>query len=242
MALFPFFANNINNECSICLTSIDNKKKDLNCMHSFHTNCIDEWLKTNNSCPLCRNIIKSKEPVQNVIINITLNPPPRNTNNKNTILIFFIILCIGYLAATVYNLYNMIITSNYINGIIKNLNETELGDHNHNTYSSWVLVSYDFVYIVLFSVVNYFLLNKEICKKSCTSCSNSGFCVLLAILYTSNFILRYSFVSNLNSYLNDKTINFDQLYSHNMNESIMIFGIFMGCKIFSGILALFYTI
>jgi hypothetical protein len=240
MAFLLCSANN-KLECSICLTSIDNKKTDLNCTHSFHTNCINEWFKTNKSCPLCRKIAKIKEKI--VVINI-----PKQTHRDNKFIWkkiaigLFFILCIGYLTATVYNLYNMMITSNYINRIIKHLNDTELGDHNHNTYSPWVLVIYDFVYIILFSVANFFLLNKESCKKTCTRCSNGGFCVLLAILYISNFILRYSFVSNLNSYLNDKTINFDQSYNDNMNQSVIIFGIFMGCKIFSGMFALLYII
>ncbi|XP_030530450.1 putative RING-H2 finger protein ATL12 [Rhodamnia argentea] len=44
-------------ECSICLS----KFRDIEllrllpkCKHAFHTACIDQWLESNSSCPLCR--------------------------------------------------------------------------------------------------------------------------------------------------------------------------------------------
>ena len=42
--------------CSICL---DNYKKEdilneLKCGHKYHNTCIDDWIKNNNNCPLCR--------------------------------------------------------------------------------------------------------------------------------------------------------------------------------------------
>jgi len=45
-------------ECSICLNgnldcSIDS------CKHKFHYNCIKEWSKTSNTCPLCRKVFLS---------------------------------------------------------------------------------------------------------------------------------------------------------------------------------------
>lgn len=44
--------------CPICLS--DYQPKDTvrsipECNHYFHVDCIDEWLKLNGSCPLCRN-------------------------------------------------------------------------------------------------------------------------------------------------------------------------------------------
>lgn len=44
-------------QCSICLSCLieGEKVKVLpTCNHSFHPECIDEWLKTHSSCPLCR--------------------------------------------------------------------------------------------------------------------------------------------------------------------------------------------
>jgi hypothetical protein len=48
------------NTCSICLEQIKKRQKfrALPCSntvnHRFHTKCIDQWLKNNNSCPECR--------------------------------------------------------------------------------------------------------------------------------------------------------------------------------------------
>lgn len=47
-------------ECSICLEKykVNDKIMDLKCRHSFHKDCINHWLKNNNTCPQCReNII-----------------------------------------------------------------------------------------------------------------------------------------------------------------------------------------
>ena len=47
-------------ECSICLERyvVNDKIINLDCRHSFHKGCLNEWLKNNNTCPQCReNII-----------------------------------------------------------------------------------------------------------------------------------------------------------------------------------------
>jgi len=44
-------------ECSICLSSIEEGEQVRllpNCQHLFHQECIDVWLSTNASCPVCR--------------------------------------------------------------------------------------------------------------------------------------------------------------------------------------------
>lgn len=47
---------NKEDECCICLDSINDKTKiyNLNCEHLFHPDCIDKWVNINNTCPLCR--------------------------------------------------------------------------------------------------------------------------------------------------------------------------------------------
>lgn len=44
-------------ECSICLSKfqdIELLRLLPKCKHAFHTTCIDQWLESNSSCPLCR--------------------------------------------------------------------------------------------------------------------------------------------------------------------------------------------
>ncbi|XP_062145827.1 putative RING-H2 finger protein ATL21B isoform X3 [Alnus glutinosa] len=46
------------NTCPICLSEYQPKEELRTipeCNHYFHANCIDEWLKLNGTCPLCRN-------------------------------------------------------------------------------------------------------------------------------------------------------------------------------------------
>ncbi|WVZ16671.1 hypothetical protein V8G54_009653 [Vigna mungo] len=44
--------------CWICLSEY-NSKETIRCIpeceHCFHADCIDEWLRINNTCPVCRN-------------------------------------------------------------------------------------------------------------------------------------------------------------------------------------------
>lgn len=44
--------------CAICLSEYQPKETIRTvpaCNHYFHTHCIDEWLKINATCPVCRN-------------------------------------------------------------------------------------------------------------------------------------------------------------------------------------------
>ncbi|KAH6824744.1 hypothetical protein C2S53_010819 [Perilla frutescens var. hirtella] len=47
-------------ECAICLSMFQEgeKVKVLPlCRHGFHSDCVDEWLRTRSSCPLCRGCV-----------------------------------------------------------------------------------------------------------------------------------------------------------------------------------------
>ncbi|XP_057788769.1 RING-H2 finger protein ATL66 [Salvia miltiorrhiza] len=53
-------------ECCICLGIFgdDDKVKVLpRCRHCFHSECVDRWLTTQSSCPLCRASIRVDSPV-----------------------------------------------------------------------------------------------------------------------------------------------------------------------------------
>jgi hypothetical protein len=41
-------------KCVICQDSLSGAVKMLTCEHSFHMDCIKEWLKVKKSCPVCR--------------------------------------------------------------------------------------------------------------------------------------------------------------------------------------------
>jgi hypothetical protein len=51
---------NKNDECIICLQEYEKLQiiKTLDCFHKYHQSCINEWLKNNDNCPICRKVIK----------------------------------------------------------------------------------------------------------------------------------------------------------------------------------------
>ena len=42
------------NKCIICIEDILTDIEYLPCAHSFHKECIDEWIKTVKTCPICK--------------------------------------------------------------------------------------------------------------------------------------------------------------------------------------------
>ena len=44
------------NKCTICITEfeIGDKKSTLPCLHSFHSNCFEKWIKKKKYCPICK--------------------------------------------------------------------------------------------------------------------------------------------------------------------------------------------
>ncbi|CAL1541825.1 unnamed protein product [Lymnaea stagnalis] len=49
-------------QCNICLTDYEHgdRMRNLPCKHDFHKDCVDQWLKTNATCPICRAEVKKK--------------------------------------------------------------------------------------------------------------------------------------------------------------------------------------
>ncbi|CAH8358402.1 unnamed protein product [Eruca vesicaria subsp. sativa] len=77
IASLPTFVVGVNGddvsptECAVCLTLLE--EKDMarmlpKCKHVFHVTCVDTWLTTSSSCPICRSEV---EPSQR------LEPEPR---------------------------------------------------------------------------------------------------------------------------------------------------------------------
>lgn len=56
-------AKETNIKCVVCISEYTNREKlrRLPCSHDFHAKCIDKWLKSNKTCPVCRNEVKPTE-------------------------------------------------------------------------------------------------------------------------------------------------------------------------------------
>lgn len=52
---------NVEDDCPICFKCLKLETiVKTNCGHSFHQGCIDKWLSTNPSCPMCRTVTHIK--------------------------------------------------------------------------------------------------------------------------------------------------------------------------------------
>lgn len=53
-------AEETNSNCVVCMSDycLREKIRKLPCTHDFHSKCIDKWLKSNKTCPVCRDEIK----------------------------------------------------------------------------------------------------------------------------------------------------------------------------------------
>jgi hypothetical protein len=59
--------------CPICLEKFDNDTEALLCGHVFHTVCLNIWLATSNTCPICRTTVNGA-------------PPPRRNTSDDDVL------------------------------------------------------------------------------------------------------------------------------------------------------------
>ncbi|KAL5989556.1 hypothetical protein ACLOJK_010448 [Asimina triloba] len=53
-----------NKECAVCLSGLEEGEMVRilpPCMHFFHGNCIDVWLQSNSTCPVCRGDVRQQE-------------------------------------------------------------------------------------------------------------------------------------------------------------------------------------
>ncbi|XVF48561.1 hypothetical protein PTKIN_Ptkin03bG0200300 [Pterospermum kingtungense] len=51
-------------ECAVCVSKFEDSdvlRLLPRCKHAFHTNCIDQWLETHSTCPLCRYNFNSED-------------------------------------------------------------------------------------------------------------------------------------------------------------------------------------
>ncbi|XP_060188915.1 E3 ubiquitin-protein ligase ATL41-like [Lycium barbarum] len=80
-------------ECTVCLSILENEEtvRTLpNCKHIFHAECIDKWLGSHSTCPICRTEAEPwllPEPREGVVGRIPPSAPPHDGGNSNTIAI-----------------------------------------------------------------------------------------------------------------------------------------------------------
>jgi len=55
--------SNDKKDCIICLEEFKNGDEviTLPCFHLYHKECIKDWLKRNNLCPICKHVLKKEE-------------------------------------------------------------------------------------------------------------------------------------------------------------------------------------
>ncbi|XP_076909056.1 E3 ubiquitin-protein ligase ATL4-like [Bidens hawaiensis] len=68
-------------DCAVCLSKFEAKDslKRLPCFHAFHVECIDAWLKCNQTCPLCRSGLSLTEQADDIINETVPNNSPSNS-------------------------------------------------------------------------------------------------------------------------------------------------------------------
>ncbi|KAE9595966.1 hypothetical protein Lal_00030747 [Lupinus albus] len=71
-------------ECAVCLNEfLDDETLRLipKCSHVFHPDCIDAWLRTHSTCPVCRaNLVQKPGDIPSLAIQI---PEPRNSESED---------------------------------------------------------------------------------------------------------------------------------------------------------------
>ncbi|PWA60093.1 zinc finger, RING/FYVE/PHD-type [Artemisia annua] len=66
----------VNPECAVCLSVFEDGQMIRalpNCKHNFHAECIDKWLGSQSSCPICRHEVE---------LGTTIPPLPRESSTR----------------------------------------------------------------------------------------------------------------------------------------------------------------
>lgn len=216
-----------NTQCSICLTDLKKDIKTLNCKHSFHEKCINEWINISinniSTCPLCRERISLSKitiPINNQTIIITdgvINYTQFTNKIKQTLTIMFYILTVFFFVGSLLShTISIFRTNKYINNNIKLYNETELNDHNHTTYSGEVLILLDVIFIIMYIITNILILY---------SSHNPCVYIFHIVICIANAIIHSQFQANTMKYLNDDILDiYNKKYYDYCISSVVLYG------------------
>jgi len=72
--------------CPICIGEFKERevvRRIRNCRHVFHAECVDQWLKSNSKCPMCRQDVKKQEDNPNEGQQDIQNEIARNSSEEN---------------------------------------------------------------------------------------------------------------------------------------------------------------
>ena len=222
-----------------------NEIKTLDCKHSFHENCINDWINisinnniNNNisTCPLCRErILLSK------ITNLPINNPTviipdgviipngiiipdgvinytqfTNKFKKTLAIMFYILTVFFFVGSLVTHIISIYRTNDYIDNIIRFYNQTELNDHNSTTYSGAVLILLDVIFIIMYIITNILILY---------SSRNPCVYVFHVIICIANAIIHSQFQANTMKYLNDDVLDiYNKKYYDYCVLSVVLYG------------------
>ena len=80
-------------ECCVCFHPMDTKYAKLDCNHSFHIHCIEQWFNYQVNCPMCRyELIKPISDVSLPPLTLPSLPPSPSPAQTNTKCCFFYIV------------------------------------------------------------------------------------------------------------------------------------------------------
>ena len=79
------------NICPITLEQITNPKA-LQCAHIFEESAIDDWLRSNNTCPLCRTVISMAENPEESSDDDYHDDPDHDNNNMMILIIMMMMM------------------------------------------------------------------------------------------------------------------------------------------------------
>ncbi len=95
--------------CSVCLEDLETSAiKTLECSHSFHSYCINEWISHNTNCYMCP-ICRREYFIDNqVIIDIheNIEPTIQNSIEENyKVVRYTIVLLAFYFSIMIFNMF-----------------------------------------------------------------------------------------------------------------------------------------